>query len=88
MRHSSYGREKYTVICANLQVINTIMKGNRDNCETNIKMHKLFINIFIPSFAIQYPSYTTLVRLGQSLMRLHKLMSVFFTFNIQISNSN
>ena len=40
-------------------------------------MHKLFINIFIPSFAIQYPSYTTLVRLGQSLMRLHKLMSVF-----------
>ena len=46
------------------------------------------MNIFIPSFAIQYPSYTTLVRLGQSLMRLHKLMNVFFTFNIQISNSN
>ena len=34
MRHSAYKREKYTFICASMQVINTILKVNRDNRQT------------------------------------------------------
>ena len=34
MRHSAYKREKYTFICANIQVINTILKVNKDNSQT------------------------------------------------------
>ena len=31
VRHSGYKREKYTFINANIKVINTILKVNRDN---------------------------------------------------------
>ena len=31
MRHSAYKREKYTFVNANIKVINTILKVNRDN---------------------------------------------------------
>ena len=34
MRHSAYKREKDTFICANIQVINTILKVNKDNSQT------------------------------------------------------
>ena len=34
MCHSAYKREKYAVINANVQVINTILKVNRDNRQT------------------------------------------------------
>ena len=34
MRHSAYEREKYTFICASMQVINTILKVSRDNRQT------------------------------------------------------
>ena len=34
MRHSAYEREKYTFINANIEVINTILKVNRDNRQT------------------------------------------------------
>ena len=34
MCHSAYKREKYTFICANMQVVNTILKVNRDNRQT------------------------------------------------------
>ena len=34
MRHSAYKREKYTFINANIKVINTILKVNRDNRQT------------------------------------------------------
>ena len=34
MRHSAYKREKYTFINANINVINTILKVNRDNRQT------------------------------------------------------
>ena len=33
-RHSACGREKYTFITANIKVINTILKVNRDNRQT------------------------------------------------------
>ena len=34
MRQTSHKREKHTFICANLQVINTILKADRDNTQT------------------------------------------------------
>ena len=34
MRHSAYKRENYTFINANIKVINTILKVNRDNRQT------------------------------------------------------
>ena len=34
MRHSAYKREEYTFICANIEVINTILKISRDNRQT------------------------------------------------------
>ena len=34
MRHLAYKREKYTFICASMQVINTILNVNRDNKQT------------------------------------------------------
>ena len=34
MRHSAYKRGKYTFFCANIQVINTIMKIKRENKQT------------------------------------------------------
>ena len=46
MRHSAYKREKYTFINANIKVINTILKVNRDNRQT-LKCKTLFINIFM-----------------------------------------
>ena len=45
--HSTYKREKYTFINANIRVINIILKIIRDNRQT------LFINIFMTLFAIQ-----------------------------------
>ena len=50
MSHWAYKREKYTFINANIKVINTILKVNRDNY---IKVQTLFINIFMTLFAIQ-----------------------------------
>ena len=47
LRHSTYKREKYTFINANIRVINIILKITRDNRQT------LFINIFMTLFAIQ-----------------------------------
>ena len=44
MRHSTYKREKYTFINANIKVINTILKVKRDNRQT---LQTLFINIFM-----------------------------------------
>ena len=41
MRHSAYKREKYTFICASMQVINTILKVNRDNRQTLKCMYHL-----------------------------------------------
>ena len=38
MRHSAYKREKYTFINVNIKVIKTILKVNRDNKQTNIKV--------------------------------------------------
>ena len=34
MRHSAYKREKYAFICVNIQVVNTILKVNKDNSQT------------------------------------------------------
>ena len=34
MRHLAYKREKYTCICASMQVINTVLNVNRDNKQT------------------------------------------------------
>ena len=41
MRHSAYKREKYTFICASMQVINTILKVNKDNRQTLKCMYHL-----------------------------------------------
>ena len=45
MRHSAYKREKYHFINANINVINTILKVNRDNRQT-LKC-KLYSLIFL-----------------------------------------
>ena len=45
MRHSAYKREKYNFINANINVINTILKVNRDNRQT-LKC-KLYSLIFL-----------------------------------------
>ena len=50
MCHLAYKREKYTFICASMQVINTILNVNR---ETNIKVKIPFINISVTLKAIQ-----------------------------------
>ena len=53
MRHSAYKKEKYTFICASMQVINTILNVNRDNKQTGIKVKIPFINISVTLKAIQ-----------------------------------
>ena len=45
MRHSAYKWEKYTLIKANIKVINIILKVNRDNRQT--------FTFFMTLFAIQ-----------------------------------
>ena len=82
MHQSSYKREKYTFICANLRVINAILNVSGDN-KQNITVQKPFINIFTTLFAIQQHSWTTLVWVGQSLKRLYEQLSGF-VFNTQI----
>ena len=60
MRQSSNKREKYTLISANLQVINAILNASKDGIQM-ITVQKPFINIFTTLSAIQQHSWTALV---------------------------
>ena len=54
MRHWAYKREKYTFINANIKVINTILKVNRDNWHTlKCKHYSLIFLWHCTLFAIQ-----------------------------------
>ena len=54
INYAAHKREKYAFINANNQVMNTVLKVNRDNRQTlKCKLYTLFINIFMTLFTIQ-----------------------------------
>ena len=80
MRHSAYKREKYSFINATIKVINTILKVNKDNRQTESSntIHHFYETV-CSSIAF-LDNWTTLGWLRQTLMPSYNQLSVLYIF--------